>query len=77
MGSSSSNTLAAEDTSPASASRVFSPPESTLADLWASSPEKRNEPSTLRASLSVSCGAALCMFSSTVREVSRVSCSWA
>ena len=61
----------------ASASRVFSPPESTPAGLWASSPLKRNDPSTLRASVSVSCGAADCMFSSTVRVTSRVSCSWA
>ena len=66
VGSSSSSTLALETTRIASASRVFSPPDSTPAGLVASSPLNRNEPSTLRDSVSVSCGAACRMFSSTV-----------
>ena len=57
MGSSSSSTLAADTTRVASASRVFSPPDSTAAGLCASSPENRNEPSTLRAWVSVRSGA--------------------
>ena len=58
-------------------SRVFSPPESTPAGLLTSSPLKRNEPSTLRVSVSPSSGAADFMFSRTVRVTSRFSCSWA
>ena len=77
MGSSSSSTLAPDTTSVASASRVFSPPDSTPAGLSTSSPLNRNEPSTLRTPVSPSSGAAERMFSRTVREVSRVSCSWA
>ena len=52
VGSSSSSTFAPETTSVASASRVFSPPDSTPAGLSTSSPENRNEPSTLRTSVS-------------------------
>jgi hypothetical protein len=77
VGSSSSRTLALDTMRLASARRVFSPPESTPAGLAVSSPENRNDPRTLLASVSVSDGAADCMFSSTVREVSSVSCSWA
>ena len=64
-------------TSVASASRVFSPPESTLAGLNASSPENRNEPRIERACVLSSSGATCCRFSNTVAFKSNVSCSCA
>ena len=77
VGSSSRSTLAADTTSIANASRVFSPPESTPAGFCTSSPVNRNEPRTLRTSVSLRFGEAVFMLSSTLRFTSRVSCSCA
>jgi hypothetical protein len=77
VGSSSSKTLALLTTRVARDSRVFSPPESTAAGLSTSSPEKRKLPRILRTSVSPRSGAAVFMFSRTVRSTSRFSCSWA
>ncbi len=77
MGSSSSNTFAALHTSPASASLVFSPPESVPAGWATVSPLNRKAPRMRRSSTSEVPGAAARMLSNTDWSVSRVSCSWA
>ena len=77
FGTTGTRAFAVDATRPASASRVFSPPDSVPASWSSCAPLNMNAPSRPRSSCSPDSGAACRMFCQTVVSLSRVSCSCA